>query len=260
MPRMYISGLAFTFFLLLLTGGTLAAAAQVSQPDLDTILGRMEQVQRENRAHLVPFTVTRRYELSSKAAESSKSAVVADINFDPPDQKTYDIKYSDGGRAEKVVQKILDREAEYARNGKKISFSREDYAFTYLGQAFIQGAPYLLLGITPKREDKDLLKGRIYVDAASYQIRRFEGQPAKNPSWWLKDVQLVTDYGQVGPMWLQTSSRGSADVRLFGTHVMTARDIGYHSEVARLQPPPNTPYQKKRARRPTTAVGVGILR
>ena len=260
MPRMYISGLAYTFFLLLLMAGAAAEAAQVSQPDLDTILSRMEQVQRENRAHMVPFTVTRRYELSSKAAESSTSAVVADINFDPPDQKTYDIKYSDGGRAEKVVQKILDREAEYARNGKKISFSRADYTFSYLGQSFIDGVPYLLLGITPKREDKDLLRGRIYLDPASCQIRRFEGQPAKSPSWWLKDVQLVTDYGQVGPMWLQTSSRGSADVRLFGTHVMTARDIGYHSEVARLQPPPSAVYQKKRRHRPTTAVGVGILR
>jgi hypothetical protein len=220
----------------------------------------MEQVQRENRAHLVPFTVTRRYELSGKAAEDSNSSVVADISFDPPDQKTYDIKYSDGGRVEKVVQKILDREAEYARNGKKISFSREDYTFSYLGQAFIEGASYLVLGITPKREDKDLLKGKIYVDPASYQIRRFEGQPAKSPSWWLKDVQLSTEYGQVGPMWLQTSSRGSANVRLFGTHVMTARDIGYQSQVAQLQPAAKTPYGKKRTRRPTTAVGVGILR
>jgi len=255
--RVYFSGVAFTFFLLLLTGVAAADAAQVTEPDLNAILSKMEQVQLENRAHLIPYTVTRRYELSGRAADNS-AAVVADVNFDPPNQKTYDIKYSDGGRAEKVVQKILDREAEYARDVKKISFSRDDYTFSYLGQGLIDGKSYLLLGLTPKRQDKDLLKGRIYVDPSSYQIRRFEGEPAKSPSWWLKDVQLVTDYAQVGPMWLQTSSKGSAEVRWFGTHVMTARDIGYRSEVARLQPP--APAVKKTVRRPTTAVGAGILR
>jgi len=220
--RVYFSGLASTFFLLMISGAAVADSAQVNQPDVNAIVSKIEQVQLENRARLVPYTVTRRYELSGKAAESSSSAVVADISFDPPYQKTYDIKYSDGGRAEKVVEKILSREAEYARNGKKISFSRDDYTFCYLGQGALDGKPYLLLGLTPKRQDKDLLKGRIYVDPSSYQIRRFEGEPAKSPSWWLKDVQLVTDYAQVGPMWLQTSSKGSAEVRWFGTHVMTA--------------------------------------
>jgi len=254
---MYSSGLVWTFFLLLGTGAAASQAAQVSQPDLNALVSKIEQVQLENRARLVPYTVTRRYELSGKAAETFSSAAVADISFDPPDQKTYAIKYSDGGRVEKVVQKILDRESDYARNGKKISFSHDDYSFSYQGQSSINGATYLVLGVTPKRQDKDLLKGRIFVDLASYQIRRFEGQPAKSPSWWLKDVQLETDYGQVGPMWLQTSSKGSADVRWFGAHVMTARDIGYRSEVARLQPSAPVPVKK---RRPTTAVGAGILR
>jgi len=254
--RVYFSGLASTFFLLILSGVAAADAAHVSQPDLNALVSKIEQVQLENRARMVPYTVTRRYELSGKSGESSASAVIADINFDPPDLKTYDIKYSDGGRAEKVVQKILDREADYNRNRKKVSFCRDDYNFSYLGQGSIDGAVYLLLGVAPKRQDKDLLKGRIYVDPSSYQIRRFEGEPAKSPSWWLKDVHLLTDYGQVGPMWLQTSSKGSADVRWFGTHVMTAKDIGYRSEVAHLQPGP----AKKPVRRPTTAVGVGILR
>ena len=256
--RVYFSGSALTFLLLILAGVAAAQSAPTSQPDLNAIVSRMEQVQLQNRARMVPYTVTRRYELTGNSTESGTSAAaVADINFDPPDQKTYAIKYSDGGRVEKVVEKILDREADYARSGKKVSFSRDDYDFTYLGQGLIDAQTYIVLGITPKLQDKDLLKGKIYVDPSSYQIRRFEGQPAKNPSWWLKDVQLLTEYGQVGPMWLQTSSRGSANVRLFGTHVMTARDIGYRSEVARLQAPLTA---KKRVRRPTTAVGAGILR
>ena len=257
--RMYFSGLRATFFLVLTAGVAAGAVPQpLAESDLNAIVSRMEQVQLENRSRLVPYTVTRRYDLFGKSAEKPTS-VVADVNFQPPDQKTYAIRYSQGGRAEKVVLKILDREAEYARNAKRPAFTRADYDFSYLGQGSIDGIPYLLLAITPKREDKDLLKGRIYVDPISYQIRRFEGRPAKNPSWWLKDVQLVTEYGQVGPMWLLTSSKGSAEVRWFGEHVMTARDIGYHSEVARLGPP-STALSKNRARRPTAVVGTGMIR
>src|SRR5689334_21111588 len=94
--RVYFSGSALTFLLLLFAGVTAANAAPVSQPDLDALVGQIERVQFENRARLVPYTVTRRYELSGKAAEGAVSAVVADVNFDPPDQKTYAIKYSDG--------------------------------------------------------------------------------------------------------------------------------------------------------------------
>jgi hypothetical protein len=60
-----------------------------------------------------------------------------------------------------------------------------------------------------KRPGKDLLNGKVYLDAVTYQVARFEGEPAKSPSWWLKDVKIVTNFSEVDGMWLQTSSMGT---------------------------------------------------
>jgi hypothetical protein len=79
----------------------------------------------------------------------------------------------------------------------------------------------------PRRKDKTLLHGQIWVDATTYLLHRTEGEPGKAPSWWLRDARIVLVYGDVGGMWLQTASESTADVRLLGRHTMLSRDVEY---------------------------------
>jgi hypothetical protein len=52
--------------------------------------------------------------------------------------------------------------------------------------------------LLPRREDNHLLRGRIWIDASTYLPRRFQGEPAKSPSWWrLRDVSITLLYGDV---------------------------------------------------------------
>ncbi len=71
----------------------------------------------------------------------------------------------------------------------------------------------------------ELLRGKAWVDADGFWVRRMAGEPAKNPSWWLKNLHLQVDFSQVDQMWLAHSTRAVADVRLLGTHVLTARNL-----------------------------------
>ena len=80
-----------------------------------------------------------------------------------------------------------------------------------------------VLQLLPKRNDKNLLCGTIWVDANTYLIRRTEGEPQKSPSWWLRDLHVVFVYGEAGGMWLPTSSEFTAKVRLFGPASITRR-------------------------------------
>jgi hypothetical protein len=90
-----------------------------------------------------------------------------------------------------------------------------------------------LLELLPRRKDKNLLRGRIWVDTTTYLPHRTEGEPAKALSWWLRDVRIALVYGDVGGMWLQTTSESTASVRLFGQHTMLSRDLEYKiSELA----------------------------
>ena len=85
-----------------------------------------------------------------------------------------------------------------------------------------------MLEIVPRRKDKTLLRGQIWVDSITYLLRRTEGELARSPSWWLKDARVVLAYSDVGGMWLQTSSESSAEVRFWGRHTLLSRDVEYN--------------------------------
>jgi hypothetical protein len=260
-----------------------AAAAQISSqavpkasgnsgPDLQTLVSRRENAQAENREHYRAYTVIRQYRLYGGESQRPNSEVIADVSFVPPSEKTYKIEKASGSdRGEKVVRKILDRESEMA-SSQRIPVSRENYNFTYLGEDALDGHSCYLLGLEPKRKDRDLIKGRAWVDKETYLIHQVQGAVAKNPSWWVKDVSLTLRYHDIAGMWLQNDTHAVADIRLFGRHTLTARALEYRTAEAvagkRDSTQPFSPVAPSAARRavrtrrsiqPTSIVGAGIL-
>lgn len=238
-----------------------ASAQTPPAPGLDAILGRMEQVQSENRARFRPYVVTREYRLFSKDSERPASEVTADVTFQPPDQKQYQIRRTSGsGSCEKVVRRVLDREAEMTRRPADIEISRNNYDFTLLRTEQLGSATVYVLELRPKRADKNLLKGVAFVDANTYLIRRLVGHPAKNPSWLIKDLHLTLIFGDVQGMWMQTASEAIANVRFVGKHVFTSQDVSLRTaeQVAQLRRPAAA--KRSRARTTATSIGAGVLR
>ena len=218
-----------------------AAVAQVSaaQPDTNTIVDAMLKAQQDNKARVKPFTVKRNYLLLDKQAEQ-KAQVVATITTLPPNSKEYEIEHSSGGMGEKVLRDILTKETEQPKDAERKDLSRENYNFQLLGEEQVDGRRCYLIGLKPKREEKDLLRGKLWVDAETYNIRRIEGSPVKNPSWWLHDLSILMDFAEVDGMWLRTSMHAVANVRFKGKYVMEARDLEYRftQETASRQPVP----------------------
>jgi hypothetical protein len=79
------------------------------------------------------------------------------------------------------------------------------------------------------------------VDAHTYLLRRTEGEPARTPSWWLRDVRIALFYADVGGMWLQTALEATANVRILGPYTMVSRDLKYQlSELVAAGPSTQT--------------------
>lgn len=209
----------------------LFAAAAVAQggaapPDANNIVDAMLKAQQENKSRVKPFTVKRNYLLLDKQAQQ-KAQVVATITTLPPDSKEYEIEHSSGGMGEKVLRDVLNKETEPPRDAQKKEITRENYNFQWLGEESLDGKRCYLLGLNPKREDKDLIKGKIWVDAETYNIRRLEGSPVKNPSWWIHDLNILMQFAEVDGMWLRTSLQAVANVRFKGKYVMESHDLEY---------------------------------
>ena len=205
-----------------------SAQADRTAPDATAIVSRMAQARAENRARLRPYIVTRDYKLFGKERAKTKAQVIADVSFVPPDSKQYAIEQANGaGLGERIVRRMLESETEVAKDYRLTDFSPDNYEFRFSREEEINGHRCYVLELLPKREEKNLLRGHIWVDASSYLLHRVDGSPAKGPSWWLRDVRIVLVYSDVEGMWLQTTSESTATVRILGQHTMESRDMNY---------------------------------
>jgi len=205
---------------------TVAVAQTNATADTRNVVDRMLQTLQENKAKVRPFTVKRGYLLLDKQAQE-KAQVVANITVLPPDSKQYNIESSSGGMGEKVLRDVLSKETESPRDAQRKELSLDNYDFQLMGEETLDGQRCFLLSMNPRREEKDLLRGKLWVDAETYNIRRVEGTPAKNPSWWLHDLHILMSFAEVDGMWLRTFTHAVANVRFKGKYVMESRDLEY---------------------------------
>ena len=210
-------------------GAALAAHVDSAVPSADSIIAHMIQARSENRARLRPYSVTRDYRLFGGERQTARSEVIARVTFDPPGIKQFVIQQASGmGLGERIVRQMLEHETEIGKNNASTDLSLANYDFHYLREEELDGQRCYVLEILPRRKDKTLLRGEIWVDSVTYLLHRTEGEPARSPSWWLKDARVVLAYSDVGGMWLQTSSESTAEVRFLGRHTMLSRDVEYN--------------------------------
>ncbi len=197
-------------------------------PSLDTLVAQMLQAANRNAAHFHRYTLTREYELFVRDRDSARTEVIANITFIPRDTRNYTVRRTEGSAiGEMIVRRVLGREAAIAKGRGSSDITSDNYRFRLFGEEVVAGHRCYLLQLMPKRRDPNLLRGTAWVDADTYLIRRIEGQPEKNPSWWERDVCVDLIFADLGGMWLPTSSQYSANVRLLGASVMIARDLSY---------------------------------
>ena len=224
--RRQVAWLLFLF----LVAGMASASAQTrsATPTVESIIARMARARGENRARLRPYIVTRDYQLYGKDGNEAKSEVIADVAFVPPDSKQYTIQEARGSSlGQIIVRRILASETEITKDYASTDLSPENYGFRFIREEDVSGQHCYVLELLPRRKDKHLLHGNVWVDANTYLIHRFEGQPAKNPSWWVRDVRVALSYGDVGGMWLQTASKSTAKARILGPYTVVSRDVTY---------------------------------
>ena len=108
-----------------------------------------------------------------------------------------------------------------------------NYEFTARGTELLDGRPCYRLQVKPKRKDKLLYVGTIWVDAEDFAVVRIQAGPAKNPSFWTRDVRIVRRYGRVDGVRVPLSLDSTANVVLAGHSTLS---IQYQYESINGQP------------------------
>jgi outer membrane lipoprotein-sorting protein len=259
------------FLFLLFFLATIPTLAQQSgTTDVNAILSQMERAQAESHAHMSAYSVTREYKFFGDDRKHAKSQVLAKVDFAPPNEKNYTIEQASGsGQGDKITRKVLDHEKQMTKGDESGALNRENYDFEYLRSETVNGRRAYVLQLIPKHNDKNLIKGLAWIDAETFHPLKIEGEPAKSPSWWVKNLKLSLTFGKVGDMWLQTGTQAVANVRFLGQHTMIARDMNYQLPVqmaalsapkaAAAPPPEQVAAVKKRPMRPAFGAGASII-
>jgi hypothetical protein len=216
---------------------------------LDQLVTRMHQARVADRGNNPAYVVTREYQLAPAGALKPSSQVVAQISYSPPSDKDYTIVKAEGNdRGESVVRKVLEHETtSKPSQSQSREISPANYELSLLGRESVDGRDCYVLQLSPKRQEVELIHGKAWVDAHDFRIRKIDGDMAKSPSMWIKQVHVTMSFSLVNGVWLETASRAVADVRMAGTHVLSSRelDVQTSSVSAKL----NQPHPPQRDRR-----------
>jgi hypothetical protein len=146
--------------------------------------------------------------------------MLVQVQGDPDGTKHFEVVSEEGWKAahKHVLRKMLESESEtsHPEARAKARINPENYDFTFAGTEVIDGRTAYVLEVSPKRKEKYLFRGRIWVDAEDYALARAEGQPAKNPSFWTKSTHFVQIYHKNGPLWFPRSTQSVTEAHIFG--------------------------------------------
>ena len=140
------------------------------------------------------------------------------LDYAAPGQKTYCILESAGSQwiAKRVIQPILEAERQSAvpQNRALTDINRTNYAFRLIEFDAAENA-YVFRAV-PHFPQRYQFRGRIWVDAETFGVKRVRGAPAISPSFWVKQTEFTHEYGNFSGFWLPVQHRSHADLRLFG--------------------------------------------
>lgn len=203
-----------------------AQEAEANPPSLDLILDSLERTAQQNPALSEPYEVTREYKVFRENDPMPVSHIMAQISFTPPETKTFQITKTEGSpRGKRIVSTILKQEIDSAKDGHRGDITRSNYNFTLLREQNLGAVPEYVLHIIPKRKERGLLLGDIWVDAKTFRIRQIVGVPLKNPSIWVEDLHITVQFADVNAMWLPVSVDAIATIHFLGTYTLSGLDV-----------------------------------
>ncbi len=217
----------------LLLSSTLPAFGQAADPpalSADDVVARMvaRDAQRESFAR--GYTGNRRYILDNQHMHKRAEMLVS-VKCDPDGTKRFEVVSEQGWRAanKHVLRKMLESETETSRPQTRPTtrVTPDNYGFQMLGSESVDARTAYVIEVLPKRHDRYLFEGRIWVDAEDYAIVRAEGKPAKNPSFWTHSVHFVHRYQKAGSFWFPFSTESITEARIFGKTEVTISYFGY---------------------------------
>jgi hypothetical protein len=181
-------------------------------------------------AALLGYTEQRTYEVTDTTGKV-RAQESGQMEYRAPDKKTFVTTSESGsGLVRRLALNPLIASEIEAASGKQhhdSSITPANYTFELLGEQ--QVGPYhcFVVRATPKRRDKYLFEGKVWIDTQDFAVVRIAGHPAKKLSFWIERADFVREYQRIDGFWLSKKDETFVKVRMYGHKVLTIDHQNY---------------------------------
>jgi hypothetical protein len=127
-----------------------------------------------------------------------------------------------------VIARLLQSEVDQLQKDQsgQIAINDQNYKMSYKGSDCINGRLVHAFQVKPRHKRPGLFKGRIFLDAFTGSMVRAEGRMVKSPSLFVKNINFLQDYADIGSFTFPTNIHSEAMTRIIGrvTVNMSHRD------------------------------------
>jgi glycosyltransferase involved in cell wall biosynthesis len=181
-------------------------------------------------AALLGYTELRTYQVTDTTGKV-RAQESGQMEYRAPDKKTF-VTTSESGSG--LVRRLAlnpliasEIEAAAGRQHHDSSITPANYIFELLGEQRVGPYQCFVVRARPKRPDKYLFEGKVWIDTQDYAVVRIAGHPAKKLSFWIERADFVREYQRIEGFWLPQRDETFVRVRMYGQKVLTIDHQNY---------------------------------
>lgn len=235
--------IAGTFIPMTFAMGTKAQDSQESEPEPtgpieplrpgiveDQIFAELVSHNEARNAALLEYTTLRTYQVVDLQGRVHAQEI-GQMEYRAPDKKTF-VVTSEGGSGlirHMALNPLIASEIATAggKEHQDSSITPANYTLSLLGEQRVGADRCFVARAIPKRNDKYLFEGEVWIDIQDYAVVRIEGHPAKKLSFWIERANFVRKYQKIDGFWLPQKDETFVQVRLYGKKILTIDHQNY---------------------------------
>lgn len=138
-------------------------------------------------------------------------------SFQPGRGFSYEIVREGGSDyvREKILRHMLESEQDLIAAGKRLHASLEEKNYDFEDGGITESGLQRIL-LKPAKKTDGLVNGSVLLDPTTGFITRINGRLVKNPSFWLRDVDVTWRYASIGGHLVPIEMSSTGRVRMFG--------------------------------------------
>jgi outer membrane lipoprotein-sorting protein len=217
------------------------ALSQLTEPaplSAEQVVRNLQERDKQRSAALQQFSGRRVYRMQYRGWPGDREAqMVVDVTYRAPNVKEFRVVSQAGSTfvIDHVFKKLIQSEQQFVNEEtRQTALNTENYDFTLADYEVTPSGAQYVLDLLPKKNNRFLYRGKIWVDAQDFAVVRIEAEPAQSPSLWIKKTKIDHRYMRVNDFWLPAADFTQSEIRLGGKATLSIEYQNY--KITRAEP------------------------